>query len=107
MKSECKAVIKLEETHTALLGADEPFREVTACGKPVYSDGKLVREIDLRVAYILRGNISSVTLGLRLPQRRTTAEYNTFSDEFKEGDLVSALVVEEKGAYRIVELVSP
>lgn len=94
------------ETHTALLGADEIFRKVTACGRPVYSDGKLVREIDLRVAYVLRGNNSSVTLGLRLPHRRTTAEYKTPSEEFKEGDFVSALVVEsELGNYRIVALI--
>ncbi len=104
MKSACKVVIKLE-THTAFLGADNLVREVIIDGKPAYADGKPIREIDLRVAYVLRGNNSSATLGLRLPHRRTNVEYESSAGIFREGDFVSAWVVEsERGNYRIVAL---
>lgn len=94
------------ETHTALFGADPLLRGVFSDGESAYLDGKQVQELDLRVAYVIREENFSLTLGLRLPHRRTATEYNTFSDEFKEGDFVSALVVEDGWAYKIVEIVS-
>ena len=101
-------VIKIEtETHTVLFGADPLLREVSFEGDSAYANGKPVSEIYLRVAYVIHERNSSLTLGLRLPHRRTTVEYNIFSDEFKKGDLVSARVVKKGRAYKVIELVSP
>ncbi len=101
-------VIKLEEeTRTALLGADKILEEARVGGSRVLYEGKPVSEVRLRVAYVLSQDNSSVTLGLRLPQKKTTAEYKTSSGIFNEGDSVSALVVEDGGTYRIVGLLAP
>jgi len=100
-------VIKLE-THTALFGADELLREVEDGGNRVYVDGKPVSEIKFRIAYVLKSSDSSATVGLRLPHKRTSIEYETSLDGLQEGDLVNARVVEiEQGNYRIVSLLGP
>src|SRR3989344_4456701 len=103
MKSESKAVIKLE-THTALLGADEILKEARVGGSRGFYGGKPVSGGGFRVAYVFRGDNSSVTFGLRLPHKRTITEYETSVGIFSEGDFVNALVIEDSGAYRIVGL---
>lgn len=100
-------MIKLEaETHTALLGADEILSEVKVGGNPVYADGKPVNEIKLRAAYVIRNPTGGSRVGLHISQRREVVEYPTFL-EINRGDLVSALVIENGGAYRIVGLLAP